>query len=404
MQYFAGRCSARSVPVNQLDYQIEPQHFATVEGVKLPVRGPFTQAVSNRGTAVLYVSQPGEVPLYFSFTPGWIHWHEQKLALPGKPDRVPQGCALFWSPEACHVELIEDLPLPSIAPPISQAEAIAQYQQCLLNAVKRRVGKQRVVAVAQSGGPDSLLLTWALLQLGIQPVPLTVCTSPDVLDITAARAATIKMRCPTIPIVVTEADLKPLIYEACLCLEEIESSNIRMAIGNILMARKCQELGINLIFIGHGQDDVFGKGTLMKAVVAEQIGTPSERWRDARQVGTAATAGMMKMFASTFRRYGVETRMPYYDSELLVWAFSQPVEVLPIEFKKQFVHTVARACLPPGSWLNPKHSIGYLTGAGLSLKGRFKQHPLFQEKVFRQQLQQIKALPLTTRIQLHNRS
>ncbi|MGA7933416.1 MAG: asparagine synthase-related protein [Kovacikia sp.] len=401
MQRIAGSYSSRSKPISQADHQIEPEHWTIIDGFKLPIRGPFTQAICNRGTAVLYVSQPGEVPLYISLTPGYIHWHEQELLLP-KPVRIKQGCVVIWTPENCQLFFVEGLPRPPIRDPISKPEAIAQYQECIINAVRRRLNGRTRVAVAQSGGTDSLLLTWALLELGIEVVPLTVCTSRDTLDFVGAETALKTLGLKPILILIPPESLKALIYEAVLCLEHTESSNVRMAIGNILMARKCQELGIDLIFIGHGHDDVFGKGTLMKGVLAEQIGTPSEQWRDARIASTEATAGMMKMFSSTFRRYGVETRMPYYDAELLEWAFSQPIEVLPIEFKKQFVHTVFQACFPIN--LSDRHSVGYLKGAGLGLKGDlFKQFPLIiEDKAIRSTLAGIKRLSIKQRISLHD--
>jgi asparagine synthetase B (glutamine-hydrolysing) len=398
MNRLNGRYCFNQSPIEQTDYQIEPFRWTSLEGYKLPICGPYTQVVARHGECCLYVSQPGEVPLYYSITPGWIHWHEQKLALPGKPNRIEQGTAIIWSPESLESYFVEHLPRPNIGTEIlTQSEAIAHYQQILITAVLRRLGNAKRIAVAQSGGPDSLLITWALTQCGVQVIPLTVCTSEVDLDIQGARSACSTLGLSVIPIVVCQDQLAPLIQEALLCCEDTEDSNVRMAIGNLLMARKCQELEIDLIFSGHGHDDVFGKGTLVKGVLNQQVGSSAERWRDTRWLCTMATRGMLKMFSSTFRRYGVQVRMPYYDADLLEWAFSQPVEVLPIEFKKQFVHQVFRQTLPPGTHTDPKYSIGYLTGAGLSLRNKTLK-AFFNPKRLRQQLKQLQQLPLDKRI------
>jgi asparagine synthetase B (glutamine-hydrolysing) len=370
LQRLKGHYTTRSQPVHQQDYQIKPERWRVVAGFSIPVGGPFTQVSCDRGTAILYTSRLGEVPLYYHIDTRQkrLCWSEQRFDLPRGAKRLDAGSCLIWSPEHSQRWDLDWLPMPAIAPATPQQEAIAQYQQLILSAVQRRLGGRTRVAVSQSGGIDSMLITWALQQLGVEVVPIVACSSFEDLDIVSARAFTEALQLNCIPVVVKPQQVEALLNKALIQLEDTETSNIRMAIANILIARKCRELDIDLIFNGHGHDDIHGKGTLVKGVLAEQHGTLSERWRNARRLGTEATSGMLKMFASTFRHYGIEVRMPYYDQDLLSWAFAQPVEVIPPDFKKIFARTVARATLPPGFWTDEKHSIGYLTGAGLSLK------------------------------------
>jgi asparagine synthetase B (glutamine-hydrolysing) len=360
-----GSYSLRSAAIKQIDYQIEPQHWKAVEGFKLPIRGPFTQLTCDRGTAVLYVSQPGEVPLYYSVTPGWIHWHEQKLALPGSAKRVNQGECVVWSPKGVKTIKAEDLSRPAIVPAVACEEAIAQYQQQIIDAVSRRLGGRSRVAVSQSGGVDSLLITWALLRLGIEVVSLVVCTGMDDPDISIASEVLPQMGLTPDPVLIPPGELRSLCEEAAICFENPDVGNLKMAIGNLLMARRCKELEIDLIFNGHAQDDLHGVGGLALGSFKKLTGTPSERWRDARRKEVHDATGMVKMFASTFRRYGVEVRMPYYDADLIEWALSQPVTVVPVHHAKPFVRLVACASLPPGPWMEQRYnSTGYITGAG----------------------------------------
>lgn len=361
----SGHYSIRSQPITQLDYQITPEHWKTVEGHKLPIRGPFTQVICDRGTAVLYVSQPGEVPLYYSVSPGWIHWHEQKLALPGSAKRINQGEFVIWSPNGVKTVKAEELSRPPIVPAVSCEEAVAQYQQQILNAVRKRLGHRTRVAVSQSGGVDSLLITWALLQLGVEVVPLVVCTGMADPDISIAAQVLPQMGVTAEPVLLPAEQLQALCEEAAICFESPDVGNLKMAIGNLLMARRCKELGIDLIFNGHAQDDLHGVGGLALGNFKKLRGSQSERWRDARRKEVHDATGMVKMFASTFRRYGVNVRMPYYDADLIEWALSQSVTVIPVHHAKPFVRLVACASLPPGPWIEQKYnSTGYITGAG----------------------------------------
>ena len=368
MERLKGLYSIRSQPIHQQDYQVKPEKWRLVAGFSLPIAGPFTQVICKRGAAILYVSRQGEVPLYYLAKQKQICWSEQRFELPRGAKRLAAGTCIVWTPEGIQEWTLDLIPQPAIAPPIPQSEAIAHYQQLILSAVQSRLSGRTRVAVSQSGGIDSMLITWALRRLGVEVVSITACASDTELDSMAARAFCEAIEVPWIPVYVKPEQLESLLNEAVIRLEDIESLNIRMTIGNILIARKCRELGLDLIFNGHGHDDVHGKGSLVKGVLAQQYGTPSECWRNARRLGTEATSGMVKMFACIFRGYGIEVRMPYYDDDLLAWAFAQPVEVIPPDFKKSFARAVAKATLPPGFWTEEKHSVGYLRGAGLSLK------------------------------------
>lgn len=384
----AGNYNLKNKPIYQADLQIQPQFFVENEGWHLPINGPFSLVKAERGTVILYVSSPGETPLYYTAKPHSFYWGEQKLKLPSSAKRVNAGELVIWEPGYITKQTIDNILTSQIQADYPIFFAYEEYAQLILNAVGRRLAtcpQSNRVAVAQSGGLDSLLLTWALYTLGVEIYPLTVCTNSTDLDITAAKACLECWGLEPIPIVIESSQTEELLKEAITCLEETETSNLRMAMGNLLMARKCNELGISSIFVGHGHDDIHGKGTLVKAALKQVTGgSESERWAIARKNVTLATGGMLKMFASTFRSYGVHVRMPYYDRDLLNWAFSQPISVIPVTFDKSFVRDFAITVLPNGEWLNKKHSVGYLTGAGLSLKQPLlKGNPLFSGESIR---------------------
>ncbi|AUB37478.1 asnB, asparagine synthase [Nostoc flagelliforme CCNUN1] len=392
----SGKYDLKSDPICQADYQIKPCSFVDYEGWSLPVSGPFTLAKAERGTAVLYVSSPGETPLDYTAKPHSLHWSEQRFELPSSAKRINAGEIVIWEPGYLTTQTIDNICVDKIRDNYPVVSAYEEYTQLILDAVNRRLvtcPQANRVAVAQSGGLDSLLIVWALHTLGVKVYPLTVCTSPNDLDITAATACLQRWGLKPISIVVENSQAEELLKEAITCLEDTETSNLRMAIGNLLMAKKCQELGVQSIFTGHGHDDIHGKGTLVKAALKQIKGkTESERWAIARKNVTLATGGMLKMFASTFRSYGIHVRHPYYDRDLLNWAFSQPVSIIPATFDKSFVRDFATTILPSGEWLNKKHSVGYLTGAGLNLKQPLlKKNPLFTPELIRRFLLEIKG-------------
>ncbi|MEH2067880.1 MAG: asparagine synthase-related protein [Nostoc sp.] len=393
----SGKYDLKSRPIQQTDLQIKPQLFVKYEGWTLPINGPFSLVEAERGIAVLYVSAPGETPLYYTAKPHSLHWGEQKFKLPSPAKKVNAGEMIIWEPGYITTQIVDNILTPKIKADYPVSDAYEAYTQLILNAVASRLAtcpQSNRVAVAQSGGLDSLLITWALHKLGVEVYPLTVCTSPNDLDITAATACLECWGLKPIPIVLENSQSEELLKEAIACLEDTETSNLRMAMGNLLMARKCNEIGIQSIFVGHGHDDIHGKGTLVKAALKQvtQGQSESERWSVARRNVTLATGGMLKMFASTFRSYGVHVRMPYYDRELLNWAFSQPTSIIPMTFDKSFVRDFATTVLPKGEWLDKKHSVGYLTGAGLSFKQPlFKGNSLITNEFIRNLLRLIKG-------------
>lgn len=392
----SGKYHLKSDAIYQADLQIEPKAFVDHEGWRTPINGPFTLVQAERGTALLYVSYPGETPLYYTAKATSLHWAEQKFNLPSPVKKINAGEMIIWEPGYITKQIVDNVLVSKIQDDYPILSAYEKYAQLILNAVSKRLAtcpKNHRVGVAQSGGLDSLIITWALHRLGVEVCPLTVCTNPNDLDITAAAGCLEYWGLKPIPLMVENSQIEELRKEAITCLEETETSNLRMAMGNLLMARKCFELGLTCIFNGHGHDDIHGKGTLVKAALKQvKEGTQAERWAIARKNVTLATGGMLKMFASTFRSYGVHVRMPYYDRDLLNWAFSQPLSIIPATFDKSFVRDFAATVLPNGEWLNKKHSVGYLTGAGLSLKQPLlKKNPLLLPGSIRKVLLEIKG-------------
>ena len=376
MERLAGIYSVKSKAIIQKDYQIMTLKFDSFDGWNFPVAGPFSFVNCTRGTARLYCSAPGETPLYYNYTSQNIAWSEQCFDLGSGGKRVRAGEMVTWEPGTITTCIVNELPRPPIVS--ASQKPFDEYGELLIAACERRLAtlpNPKKVALAQSGGLDSLLLAWALKELGVEILPITVCSNELDLDIVGARSVLSQWGIEVIPAMLTFELIKELLPKAVAILEDVESSNVRMGIGNILIAQKLQEIGVEAIFIGHGHDDIHGKGTLVKPVFEKQTAsTVAQRWRDARRATTAATGGMLKMFASNFRSHGIHVRMPYYDKHLLDWAFSQPTEIIPVAYDKPFVRAFANHVLPPGEWSNKQHSIGYLTGAGLSLK-----QPLLQK-------------------------
>ncbi|MHC5897588.1 adenine nucleotide alpha hydrolase family protein [Nostoc sp.] len=167
-----------------------------------------------------------------------------------------------------------------------------------------------------------------------------------------------------IPVLIAEAELPELFDEAVFCYESTQFDNLQMAVANVAIARRCQELGVKTIFNGHVHDDLMGTDGLVQGKFKQLQGTESERWRDARRDALSGF-GMEKMFASTFRRHGIKVRMPFFDNDFANWILSQPTTIIPVKAKKPFARLATRKVLPVGEWSrNVYNRHGYITGAG----------------------------------------
>ncbi len=370
-----GRYNLKSPAVRQIDQQFPTDHHHRSFGWDLPTRVPVAQAISGRGHLSLYSSHPGEVPLYYHVSNAGIAWSESKLRLPKGATRLMPGHHLLWNPRETKIQEIDYPPLPDIAPPPSVEEAVAIYQTRLLAATEKRLQGRKIAAVAQSGGIDSGLIAWALHTLGVQVIPMCVCTALDDIDYNSAHHTFAQLGLNVLPMLVQPNKIESLLDEAIVTLEDYSDSlNLRMAIGNILIARQCVEMGIELCFFGHGQGDICGTGPrAASAAAAEQVQERDERWRNIRWNSLQSSKGMMKMFGSTLRKYGIETRMPYFDYDLVEWALSMPTSLFTTGNHKEFAYKVAHAALPPGQWSDPKCHIGYVSGAGMAKTSGFMQ-------------------------------
>jgi asparagine synthetase B (glutamine-hydrolysing) len=374
MERITGTYTKQSPPLIQSDLQINPTEYTEFDGTKLPVKGPFTVAIAQFGTVTLYSSFPAEIPLYYTIVEKVVHWGEMKRKLPGRVHQVPPGKAVKITGLGNRVWKHQKLK-PAIAPQIALPDAIAEYRELLLKAVKSRLetcppGK---IALSCSGGVDSLLVAWALKELGVDFLPFTACTSSKSSDISQARRNLKAMGITEpIPVFIDRQTVLDSVEEALLLFEDIGPTPeyMRQAIAHVAIARHAAAAGVTSIFNGHGQDDLMGR---MRSIYKEIVGLPdtvenAEIWRDERLRAfndQTLVWDVNKLFSSIFRHYGIHVRMPYYDWDFMNWVLSQRLNIVPISKDKPFVQKAAAIILPPGTLKPDYTSTGYVTGAGI---------------------------------------
>jgi asparagine synthetase B (glutamine-hydrolysing) len=363
-----------SNPITLKDYQINPTVFQEFEGVKLPINGPFTTAIASHGSVILYSSFPAEIPLYYSVVEKQIYWSEYKRTLPGIPHQVKPGTAVRLD----HKKTVWQAPVlrPEIKlEPVTIEDAIAQYRQLLLEAVGKRLQTVRSgkIALSCSGGVDSQLIAWALLQHGVDFTPFTAATTPNAHDIRYARRNLKAMKgTQPVPILITKEVVKDCIEDAVRLYEDIGPTPkyMQQAVCHTAIARKLAESGYSTIFNGHGQDDIMGglRGIYKEVVNLSDTILNAEYWRDERLRAfrdQSLAWDVNKLFSAIYRHYNVEVRMPYYDWDLMEWALSQRLNIIPIDKNKPFVKLAARKLLPKGLWdTDDYQSTGYTKGTG----------------------------------------
>ncbi|MFN6475326.1 asparagine synthase-related protein [Nostoc sp. DedQUE07] len=370
MQRLIGKCNPRRDKDFQVvDYAISPLKFQSIEGFNIPVDCGASFVSSQNGKVCLFTGWSHEIPIYYSIYRDNLYWHEQYLALPRqmRPVLVERGQAVIWHPErGITTYEVEPIPRPPIrSDEVSLDEAVEEYLNLILDAVGNRIKSSiHPVAVSQSGGLDSCLVAWALHTLGIDFVPMVACSSLEDWDYQMAQLVLSQIGIEPMPIVITPQRLPELFDEAVFCYESTQFDNLQMAAANVAIAKQCRELGIKTIFNGHAHDDLMGSEGLVQGKFKQLKGTQSERWRDARR-DSMSGFGMEKMFSAVFRRHGIKVQMPFFDTDLANWVFSQTTNIIPVKARKPFARLATRKVLPIGEWSREVYNRhGYITGAG----------------------------------------
>jgi asparagine synthetase B (glutamine-hydrolysing) len=398
-QRLQGRFRLGAAPIDQCDYQIEPTAFVSAAGHPFPIGGPFSKAWSAPGRLCLYVSQPGETPLYYRSFPREIVWSEHRLQLgPDAPiQAVEPGTVVEWvcGEAAPIVHRIESLPHPEIAAPTLR-DPIGAYLDRLMNAVKQRAETvdRGAIGVAMSGGADSTLIAWVLQQLDIPLTPFVACAEPTAPDVQRAMMIAQALQMPTpVPCPVSMANLDDLRVVAALYGGIGRTTRIlQQGMSHLAIVRACQSHGVTTIFCGHGQDDIMGRFASFypdqqhRLREAQQNGSPqqiSEVWRDIRRESVESQPQLhevIALYASIFRRYSVNVRMPYFDHAVLDWVFSQSTGTIPItHLYKPFVQQIM-VRLGLEEWF-PKNytSTGFTRGTGFPQDIGFADLPFYAE-------------------------
>lgn len=366
-----------SPSICQQDFQIDPKSFKDLGEIKLPISGPFTIALGKHGNCYLYSSYPSETPLYFSIKNHCCYWDELQRKLPGRAQRVKPGYLVHASLGDYRIIPVQTkLPSPAIRPhSIELEDAIAEYWQLLLLAVQRRLatcppGK---IAVSCSGGADSLLLCRALKELNVDFTAFTACLDSSSWDIKGATATLQSMGVkPPVAVLIDEHFVRTHIQEALSLYEYLGPTHKynQAAITYLALALAAAAHGCTTIFNGHGQDDIHGNiRTIYKELKTEDNPLiQAELWRDERIRALYDMKYLWndhKLFSSIFRHYDISVRMPYFDWDLVTWALSQPINIIPVDKTKPFVKKAASALLPAGPWNNSNYSsTGYTKGTG----------------------------------------
>jgi asparagine synthetase B (glutamine-hydrolysing) len=394
-----GRFSLGAKLVSQCDYQIEPKAFIPTAGHPFPIGGPFSEVWSAPGRLCLYVSQPGETPLYYRSTPREIVWSEHRLHLgPDAPvHKVEPGTVVEWNhgESSPIVHRIEELPNPPIAPPMKR-DPIGAYLERLTTAVQQRVATldHGSIGIAMSGGADSTLIAWILQQLNVPFTPFTACAEPTAPDAQRAIMIAKALQFPA-PVLcpASMSNLDDLRVVAALYGGIGRTTRIlQQGMSHLAIVRACQSHGINAIFCGHGQDDIMGRFASFypdqqeRLRTAQQNGSPqqiSEVWRDIRRESVQSQPQLhevISLYASIFRRYYIQVRMPYFDHGVLGWVFSQSTGVIPItHLYKPFVQQIMVQLGLEEFFPSNYTSTGFTRGTGFPQDIGFGDLPYYAE-------------------------
>lgn len=276
--------------------------------------GDFLAARDPLGVKPLYVVQSGKGFLFCSEIKPLLNATEAGDVL-----LVPPGHVLTRT--VCA-------PLPTaLNQPTPEGDRSPEaLDRILERAVERRVPPDLPFALMFSGGIDSTLVAHYARRLRPEAPAYFVGaeTAPD-YPFAAAYAELVGMDLRTAEIPQSACDLAPLAGEIISVCETFEPCIIRSAVGHYLLARRIEQDGYRVALCGEGADELFaGYEPLEVSYRASEAAGILVR----NQYLSEMNRGNLQRLDRCGMRFGIETREPFLDRDVIGHALGVPAREL----------------------------------------------------------------------------
>ncbi len=250
---------------------------------------------------------------------------------------------------------------------LTEEQAALELQEVLVESVRKRVDTDLPIGVFLSGGVDSSLIME--LATRFHPdVTAIILGTPGSSDYDFA-VKLCKERNYKYQVVNTEIDFKEELKELIYYVETYEPLIIRQSFANWIVSREAQRLGLSVVLVGEGADELFAGYNEFSALSSSAIN------KGCKTLTENLGAGHLKRVDRSAMRFTVEVRSPFLDSEVIKTAFRIPGD-LKIKKDNHRVTTkyifrkVAEKFLP--NYIAWRYKVPFANGAGMNVGYNYK--------------------------------
>ena len=251
--------------------------------------------------------------------------------------------------------------------PLSELEAIRLLEKNLVNAVKKRVDTDLPMGVFLSGGVDSSLVMEIAVRFHPNVTALILGYEGSSDYEHAVRLC--KERGYKYHIITPHMDYAQELDELLYYVESYEPLVVRQAFANWICSREAQRLGLSIVLVGEGADELFAGYNEFSALPDSKIN------KGCRLLTENLAQGHLKRVDRAGMRFTVEVRCPFLDTEVIQTAFQIPgyLKIKRQEHRittKYILRRVAEKFLPP--YIVWRYKMPFANGAGMNVGYNFK--------------------------------
>jgi asparagine synthase (glutamine-hydrolysing) len=250
---------------------------------------------------------------------------------------------------------------------LNEHQSIRLLEENIVEAVKKRVDTDLPIGVFLSGGVDSSLVMEIANRFHSDVTAIILGNSGSSDYEYALRLC--KDREYKYHVVSPEIDYKQELDEVLYYLETYEPNIVRHAFANWICSREAQKLGLSIVLVGEGADELFAGYNEFSALSHDVIN------KGCRILVENMGAGQLKRVDRSAMRFTVEVRTPFLDTKIIETAFK-----IKGEYKvkrenhrvttKYILRKVAAKFLP--DYIAWRYKMPFANGAGMRVGYNFK--------------------------------
>ncbi len=255
---------------------------------------------------------------------------------------------------------------PTEAIQASRKEIKHQLKTLIEEAVRKRVQTSLPIGVFLSGGVDSSLIMALATRhhKNVTAIILGTNDSPDLIAAVKLCKEKGWRYCTIDPCINYEAQTAETIY----FLESYEPTIVRHAYANDLVSKRAAALGLKIVLVGEGADELFAGYNEFAELSREKINLGCIKLVESLSRGHLMRLDKMAM------KHTIETRSPFFDSAIVKYALGIPGFMKVHRDKgqvivKKILREVAEEYVPRETAF--RHKIPFANGAGMNVGTNF---------------------------------